>query len=120
MNLNRSYSNPARLCLSQVEELKGDISKLLAGPSNLEVRADGRIFIKSLNKYYTGGGNIKVDLLDENDLPRGGPPWVPLRGPLGDFIIPLLPFLSVPSTRAYLQVRLAKDFVIPQSSHICG
>lgn len=48
MNLNRSYSNPARLCLSQVEELKGDISKLLAGPS-LEVRADGRIFIKSLN-----------------------------------------------------------------------
>lgn len=68
MDLNRSYSNPARLSLSQVEELKGDISKLLAGPSNLEVRADGRIFIKPLNKYYTGGGNIKVDLLDENDL----------------------------------------------------
>lgn len=67
MNLNRSYSNPARLSLSPVEELKGDISKLLAGPYNLEVRADGRIFIKSLNKYYTGG-NIKVDLLDENYL----------------------------------------------------
>jgi len=45
-----------------------DIERLLSGPSNLEIKEDGRIFIKSLNKYYTGSGNIKVELLEKNGL----------------------------------------------------
>jgi len=31
----------------------------------LEIKEDGRIFIKSLNKYYSDRNNIQVDLLDE-------------------------------------------------------
>jgi hypothetical protein len=68
MNLNRSYRNSAKLLSTKNEQLREDIKNLLAGPSNLEIRADGRIFIKSLNKYYKGAGNTKVDLLDENGL----------------------------------------------------
>lgn len=68
MNLNRSSSNPTKLSSAQIELLKLDIRRLLAGPSNLEVKADGRIFIKSLNKYYMGGGSIKLDLVDKNGL----------------------------------------------------
>ena len=34
------------------EVLQNDINRLLSGPSNLEIQEDGRIFIKSLNKYY--------------------------------------------------------------------
>lgn len=68
MNLNRLSSNPAKLSPIQLEKLRENICKLLSEPSNLEIKADGRIFIKSLNKYYTGSGNIKADLLDKNGL----------------------------------------------------
>lgn len=68
MNLNRSSLNPNKLTQIQLTKLRRDIDKLLSGPSNLEIKADGRIFIKSLNKYSTGGGNIKVDLIDQEGL----------------------------------------------------
>ena len=68
INLNRLSTNPARLSPIQLDKLRRDIDKLLSGPSNLEIKADGRIFIKSLNKYYTGSGNIKVNLIGKNGL----------------------------------------------------
>jgi hypothetical protein len=42
-----------------------DIDKLLKGPSNLEKMEDGRILIKSLNKYYKDNAKIRVELQDE-------------------------------------------------------
>jgi hypothetical protein len=69
MNLNRLSTNSAtKLSPTQLDNLRRDINKLLSGPSNLETKEDGRIFIKSLNKYYTGSGSIKVNLLDKNGL----------------------------------------------------
>jgi len=47
------------------ELLQKEIDRLLSAPSNLEIEEDGRIFIKSLNKYYSDRSNIQVDLLDE-------------------------------------------------------
>ena len=46
--------------------LQIEIDKLLNGPSNFEEREDGRIFIKSLNKYYSDRIKIKVELKDED------------------------------------------------------
>ena len=37
------------------------------GPSNLEEREDGIIFLKSLNRYYPAA-NIRVELQDKNGL----------------------------------------------------
>ena len=68
MNLNRLSSNKSRMSQTQIDALQIDIERLLGGPSNLEIKEDGRIFIKSLNKYYTGSGNIKVELLEKNGL----------------------------------------------------
>lgn len=68
MNLNRSSTNIAKMSQPQLDTLQDDIVKLLAGPSNLEVKKDGRIYIKSLNKYYTGSGSIKVELQNKNGL----------------------------------------------------
>lgn len=42
------------------------LDKLLSGSSNFEVKEDGRIFIKSLKKYYTSGKTIGVQLQDVN------------------------------------------------------
>ena len=41
------------------------IDKLLAAPSNLEIKEDGRIFIKSLHKYYSNRNSITVKV--QND-----------------------------------------------------
>ena len=68
MNLNRYSTNPARLSPNEVAELRKDLAKLLSGSSNLEIQSDGRILIKSLNRYYSRGANIKVNLLDSNGL----------------------------------------------------
>jgi hypothetical protein len=68
MNLKRLSSNESRMSQAQIDALQMDIERLLGGPSNLEIKEDGRIFIKSLNKYYTGSGNIKVELLEKNGL----------------------------------------------------
>lgn len=66
MNLNRLSTNPAKISPCLPAKLKEDISELLSGASNLEVK-DGKTLIKSLNKYYTGRGN-KVDIRDKNGL----------------------------------------------------
>jgi len=68
MNLNRLSTNTAKMSQIQLDSLQRDIVKLLTGPSNLEVEKDGRILIKSLNKYYTGSGSVKVELQDKNGL----------------------------------------------------
>lgn len=68
MNLNRSSTNTARFSQPHFDTLQDDIVKLLTGPFNLEVKKDGRIFIKSLNKYYTGSGSIERELQDKNGL----------------------------------------------------
>lgn len=49
-------------------QLYVEINKLLAAPSNFEVKEDGRIFIKSLNKYYSPRENIRVRLDNEDGL----------------------------------------------------
>ena len=48
--------------------LQGKIDKLLSGPSNFELKEDGKIWIKSLNKYHTDRKSISVQLQDENGL----------------------------------------------------
>lgn len=48
--------------------LANRIEKLLSGPSNFEVKADGRIFIKSLNKYYSARKKITVEVRDDQGL----------------------------------------------------
>lgn len=44
------------------------IEKLLNGPSNFEIQENGRIFIKSLNKYYSARDSLSVELQDINGL----------------------------------------------------
>ncbi len=46
--------------------LDSDIKKFLETPSNFEVKEDGRIFIKSLNKYYSDRVKIGLELIDES------------------------------------------------------
>ncbi len=42
---------------------------MLSGPSNYELREPGgRIFIKSLNKFYSSRDSLTVELHDENGL----------------------------------------------------
>jgi len=65
MNNNRLSTNPKRAEPVSRELLQSHIDKLLAAPSNLEIREDGRILIKSLNKYYSNRGNILVQLKDQ-------------------------------------------------------
>lgn len=72
INLIISQMNNYRLssnkCTAPVDRalLQVEIDTLLNGPSNFEKREDGRIFIKSLDRYYTNRINIKVELKDEN------------------------------------------------------
>lgn len=68
MNNNRLSTSTAGLSQPRLDALQRDIEKLLSGPSNFETKEDGRIFIKSLNKYHTGGGSIKVELQEKNGL----------------------------------------------------
>jgi len=67
MNNNRLSSS---LCSNNSitrEQLILKIEDLLNKPSNLEIKEDGRIFIKNLNKFYNPGkGSTKVGLFDEN------------------------------------------------------
>jgi len=41
-----------------------EVTRLLKGPSNYEIR-EGRIFIKSLNKYHSSRTKTKVELRDQ-------------------------------------------------------
>lgn len=67
MNNNRLSTNLNKLNVDRTL-LESRIDKLLRGPSNLELKEDGRIFIKSLNKYYSDRSNLKVKLQYENGL----------------------------------------------------
>ena len=64
MNNNRLTTRRSALVDRAV--LYSEIQNLLNGPSNFEVREDGRVFIKSLNKYYSDKAKIKLNLLDES------------------------------------------------------
>jgi hypothetical protein len=68
MNSYRLSTNSEKLDEDQLKLLQIDIEKLLNGPSNLEVKEDGRVFIKSLNRYASGGVKIKVELYDKDGL----------------------------------------------------
>lgn len=46
--------------------LEIEIDKLLEGGSNFVEMPDGKIWIKSLNKYYSSRAKIKVEVIDEN------------------------------------------------------
>ena len=48
--------------------LQDKIDKFLNGPSNYELKEDGKIWIKSLNKYHLNRKNAVVQLLDEKGL----------------------------------------------------
>jgi hypothetical protein len=66
--MNCLTSDPDSAGAIDSEVLQNDINKLLNGPSNLEIGEDGRIFIKSLNKYYSDKSKIKVELHNELGL----------------------------------------------------
>lgn len=84
MNNSRlSRNRDASLPIVDREQLYVDIINLLNGPSNIEVRDtsfslipskegimqgnEGRLFIKSLNRFL-GGGSIKVQIIEYNGL----------------------------------------------------
>ena len=62
MNNNRLTTR--RSDLVDRAALDCDIKRLLEGPSNFEIKEDGRIFIKSLNKYYNSKAKIRLDLIN--------------------------------------------------------
>lgn len=65
MNLNRSSTNAAKMSQPQLDALKDDIVKLLAGPSWGKKR---RKNFHKVFKYYTGRGSIKVELQNKDGL----------------------------------------------------
>jgi NADH-ubiquinone oxidoreductase chain 5 len=67
MNNNRLSTNSKKVEVDGTL-LQLEIKKLLAAPSNLEIKQDGRIFIKSLNKYYSDRSSVSVELHDEKGL----------------------------------------------------
>jgi hypothetical protein len=64
MNLRRLSTNIKEGSIVSREELQQKIEKLLNAPSNFEIKEDGRVFIKSLNRYYYDGSSIKVNIQD--------------------------------------------------------
>lgn len=65
MNENRLSSRGVKLV--ERDFLQSEVTRLLKGPSNYEIR-EGRIFIKSLNKYHSGRTKTKVELKDQEGL----------------------------------------------------
>jgi len=65
MNNNRLSTFP-RFSPVNRALLETDIHKLLNGESNFEVMPDGKIFIKSLKKYYSDRAKIRVVVQDES------------------------------------------------------
>ena len=62
-NKNTSENTVDRLCLQE------KINKLLSKPSNFEIKEDGKIIIKSLNRYYYNNTKpVGVELQNENGL----------------------------------------------------
>lgn len=67
MNLKRLSTNKNSSSVDR-DRLYLEINRLLSGPSNLEIKEDGIIFIKSLNRYYSDHTKIAIKLKDENGL----------------------------------------------------
>ena len=68
MNNNRLSSNQdENYPVIDREQLYLKINQLLNGPSNIEVKEDGRLFIKSLNRFYTGSGKTEVQILSDKE-----------------------------------------------------
>jgi hypothetical protein len=67
MNYKRLSTNPAAPSVDR-DQLYIDINRLLEGPYNFEIKEDGRIFIKSLNRYYSDHSKVEVKLIDDNGL----------------------------------------------------
>lgn len=67
MNNKRLSSNKHDVVVDR-KLLQIEIDKLLSAPSNFEIKENGRIFIKSLNRYHSEGISIKVQLEGENGL----------------------------------------------------
>lgn len=45
------------------------INTLLSKPSNFEITSNGKIFIRSEKKFFTGRGNVEIEVFDkEGDL----------------------------------------------------
>lgn len=65
MNNNR-LSNSGNKTVDK-DYIASEVNRLLNGPSNYEI-IKGRIFIKSLNKFYTGRLKIQVELRDQEGL----------------------------------------------------
>jgi hypothetical protein len=65
MNENRLSSSGVKLV--ERDFLQSEVTRFLKGPSNYEIR-EGRIFIKSLNKYHSGRTKTKVELKDQEGL----------------------------------------------------
>jgi len=69
MNNNRLSSNQdENYPVIDREQLYLKINQLLNGPSNIEVKEDGRLFIKSLNRFYTGSGKTEVQIISDKGL----------------------------------------------------
>jgi len=75
INLILNQINLKRLSSSKLfsvdrESLNKSIENLLNGPSNVETLEDGRIYVKSLNRYFNPAARdkIKVEVRDENGL----------------------------------------------------
>ena len=66
MNRRRLSSNEKAEIRLNRTYLDKEIARLLSVPSNLEVMSDGRVLIKSLNKYYSSRLNIEVEIIDDN------------------------------------------------------
>lgn len=67
MNSNRLSSSESKV---DKEYLSALVDKLLKGPTNLEKQGNGKIYIKSLNKYINteARDKISVEIKDENGL----------------------------------------------------
>nr|WDZ67655.1 homing endonuclease [Leptographium wingfieldii] len=68
MNNNRLTTSGSSISIEERTLLNSKIKNLLEGPSNFEIQEDGRILIKSLNKYYSSKTKIRLELLDENGI----------------------------------------------------
>lgn len=64
MNNNRLTTSRSSTPVRDRAVLDSDIKKLMQGPSNFEVKEDGRVYIKSLNKYYSDKAKIRLELID--------------------------------------------------------
>lgn len=72
MNNNRLSSNVKKNFfnenLANYVSVVKDIDKLLQLPSNLEVTSEGKVWIKSEQRYLKGRGSVAIAVLDESGV----------------------------------------------------